>query len=148
VAAVLSFALALVVTGGGTCALVSRMRPESVSSRERAGSFVGAVTFSIFLASLGGVPISLGFWAKLDLLSAGVAAGRWWLVGVACGSGVLVGYTYLRALLRLHRRGGAGFVGARGARLAFVIAAVAVLFLGIWPRPWMHLVEAATRRLF
>jgi NADH-quinone oxidoreductase subunit N len=98
-----------------------------------------AVTNTIFLLSLAGIPATAGFWAKFYMLSAAVANGHvLWLVivGVLCAA--ISVYYYFRVIQAMYFKEGepqeietsTGFKG-----LLIAIAAVVVL-LGIFPQ-WL-----------
>jgi NADH-quinone oxidoreductase subunit N len=98
-----------------------------------------AITNTVFLLSLAGIPATAGFWAKFYMLAAAVRAGHViWLVivGVICAA--ISVYYYFRVIQAMYFKDGeaqvmeasAGFKG-----LLIGIAAVVVL-LGIFPE-WL-----------
>jgi NADH-quinone oxidoreductase subunit N len=98
-----------------------------------------AVTNTIFLLSLAGIPATAGFWAKFYMLSAAINNGNvMWLVivGVLCAA--ISVYYYFRVIQAMYFKEGeaqeietsAGFRG-----LLIAIAAI-VIILGIFPH-WL-----------
>ena len=55
-----------------------------------------AACFLIPAFSLGGIPPLSGFWAKLNLLQAGVEEQRWWFVAMALGVGMLTLFSMVK----------------------------------------------------
>ena len=98
------------------------------------------------MASLAGVPPFLGFWAKLEVLRAAVAADMLWLavVGVVCA--VIGAYYYLRVIKVMFFDAPEGD-GAQPhpdghLRLLFGVNAAALLVLGVfadWIMAWCRL---------
>ena len=98
------------------------------------------------MASLAGVPPFLGFWAKLEVLRAAVAADMLWLavVGVVCA--VIGAYYYLRVIKVMFfdaPEGDGAQPHADGhLRLLFGVNAAALLVLGVfadWIMAWCRL---------
>jgi len=55
-----------------------------------------AACFLIPAFSLGGIPPLSGFWAKLNLLQAGVEQSEWWFLAVALGVGILTLFSMIK----------------------------------------------------
>ncbi|MCB1133128.1 MAG: Na+/H+ antiporter subunit D, partial [Verrucomicrobiae bacterium] len=55
-----------------------------------------AACFLVPALSLGGIPPLSGFWAKLNLLQAGVAGGHWWFLAAALGVGILTLFSMIK----------------------------------------------------
>jgi len=54
-----------------------------------------AISFLVFLLSLGGIPFVLGFWGKMNIFLAAASAGLWWLVFLGAVLAVVALYYYL-----------------------------------------------------
>ena len=110
----------------------------------RRSPWLGAALL-VFLLSLAGIPFVIGFWTKLEVFLAAYRAGLGWLVALGVTMAVVSLFFYLRVAR-------SAFMGEPevptpprlGAPLclAIVVCIVAVVGLGLWPRP---LDEAAAR---
>lgn len=93
----------------------------------------------LLMFSMAGVPPTVGFFAKLGLLEALVAAHYVWLATLALLSAIIGGYYYLRIVMLMYfEEPKEIFVGTRlavapGAMTAITINGVAVLGLGLLP---------------
>jgi len=102
-----------------------------------------AVALACFLLSLAGIPFMVGFWAKLYVFLAAWRAG---LVGLVIAGIVLavMGLFYYLRMLRAAYMTEAGDLAipklGLPMKLAIAICVVAVVGLGLWPKP---LVEAS-----
>ena len=105
-----------------------------------------ALALLAFLLSLAGIPFVVGFWAKLYVLLAAWRAGLAWLVVCAVVLGVLALFYYLRVLRAAYMveatEDRPAPQVAIGLRLAIALCFIAVMGLGLWPRP---LIDAASR---
>ncbi len=98
-----------------------------------------AMVFSLFLLSLAGVPPTAGFFGKLYVVKGAIGAGLYPLSVILLLNSVLGAYYYLRVMVFMYMRDPAP--GAPFARpmksgyvtTALVLAALAVVVLGIWP---------------
>ncbi len=109
-----------------------------------------AATFSLFLLSLAGVPPTVGFFGKLNIVKATIGAGHYALTIALHLNSVLAAYYYLRVLVYMYMREPApGAPHAKPMRSgyvagALVLAGLSVLALGIWPvTPLRVALEAA-----
>jgi NADH-quinone oxidoreductase subunit N len=159
-AAIMYYLLAYTVsTAGafGALILCGSRGKEAVSYEDLAGIGkrhpAAALAFSLFLLSLAGVPPTAGFFGKLYLIKAGISAGLYVLSVVLLLNSVIAAYYYLRVMVSMYMREPApgapiavpmrsGYVAA-----ALVIAAVLVVFLGVWPTQSLELaIDAALAR--
>jgi NADH-quinone oxidoreductase subunit N len=113
---------------------------------------VAAALMTLFLLSLAGIPPTAGFIAKVNVFSAAIDAGYWFLALVGVLAGVAAAFFYLRVIVLMYMqepegapmiaegpgtRAVDGAMGdtettvATGAILA--IPAVATLLLGVFP---------------
>lgn len=103
------------------------------------------VALLLFLLSLAGIPFVIGFWTKLDVFLAAYNAGLAWLVALGVGLTVVGIFYYMRVARAAYMSEPAVAAPPRlGAplRAAILICLVAILGLGLWPRP-LH--DAAAR---
>jgi NADH-quinone oxidoreductase subunit N len=119
-----------------------------------------AGVLTLALLSLAGIPITAGFIGKFLLVQAGAGGSRWALVLVLVLTSVLGLFYYLRVIVALFERvvpesaDEEGAVPAiRGLAIAplsasvLVFVALALLFLGLYPRLLLRLIEMAAGSL-
>ncbi len=115
-----------------------------------------ACTFTAMLLSLAGIPLTAGFVGKFYVLSAGVGSALWLLVLVLILGSALGLYYYLRIVVIMLASpapetvaaGGAippGLVPASGVVLALLT--VLLVWFGVYPAPFIRLIEAAVSGL-
>jgi NADH-quinone oxidoreductase subunit N len=98
-----------------------------------------AMVFSLFLLSLAGIPPTAGFFGKLFIVKGAIGAGLYPLAIILLLNSALGAYYYLRVLVFMYMREpapGAAFAKPMKSgyvTTALVLAAVAVMVLGIWP---------------
>ncbi len=98
--------------------------------------------FMMLLAmfSLAGVPPTAGFYAKLSVLSAAVAAGQIWLAVFAVIMSLIGAFYYLRVVKLMYfddPKDTAPFAGDRDMRVLLSANGLALLAIGIVPQPLM-----------
>lgn len=96
--------------------------------------------FAVGALSTAGVPLSVGFLAKVELLRAALLAGKWGLGGLIVLSSVLALVALMRCFQRLYwaspeRRETVG----RGAGGMVWVLALGVVGVGVWPEPMLAL---------
>jgi len=100
----------------------------------------------LFLLSLGGIPFVAGFWAKLYVFWAAAAAGLYWLVLLGALLTVVALFYYLLVAKRMYIEPPDAAAGPlrlpRTLALALILCALAVVGLGLYPKP---IVMAALR---
>jgi len=104
----------------------------------------------VFLLSLAGIPFVAGFWAKLFVLLAGYRAGLGWLVVLGVALAVYGLFYYLsvaRSTFMAEGEGSAPVPTRLPMRVAIGVCLVAVVGLGLWPRPLLDAAEAAAADL-
>jgi len=105
----------------------------------------------LLMFSLAGVPPTVGFYAKLVVLSAAVNAGQIWLAVVAVLFSLIGAYYYLRIVKLMYfdePRDEAPFAGqSQGTRVLLTANSLALLALGILPQPLMSLCFVAIKSL-
>ena len=113
----------------------------------RAPRFAFFIAFGLLAAI--GLPASAGFIAELHVLVG--AFQRWGLWVIGLGIAMLVGAAYgLRVIGHLHRpASGAGQLQdmSRTETAAAALLAAAIVILGVWPAPLLHLIGGSTARI-
>jgi NADH-quinone oxidoreductase subunit N len=100
-----------------------------------------AFALTILLLSQAGVPFTVGFFAKFEVVTAAVDAGSEWLAIIAMLSAVIAAFVYLRIVVSLFMEDPADdteparVVAPDTAVAAIVITVAVVLFFGIVPGP-------------
>jgi NADH-quinone oxidoreductase subunit N len=105
----------------------------------------------LLMFSLAGVPPTVGFYAKLAVLSAAVNAGQIWLAVAAVAFSVIGAFYYLRIVKLMYfdepKDAAALEAPAGGIRLLLSANGLALLALGLLPQPLMALCFAAIKNL-
>ncbi|MDN5863233.1 MAG: NADH-quinone oxidoreductase subunit NuoN [Salinisphaera sp.] len=109
-----------------------------------------AAVLTVMMLSLAGIPLTAGLIGKLYIIALAVNAQLWWLVGgIVVGSAIAL-YYYLRVTINLYmrprgelRRDAPTDWGSRSGGLMVMLLAVAVLLMGVYPEPWILLVQLA-----
>lgn len=110
-----------------------------------------AVGLALCMLSLTGIPPTAGFFGKLFLFSAGVQNGLAWVVLLGVVNSAVSAYYYLgvvKALFAGSARPDSGVTVGPGLGLAFGIAVVGTLVLGLLPGPILTAATAAARGIF
>ncbi len=99
-----------------------------------------ALAFTVFLLAQAGVPLTTGFFAKLEVISAAVDANSYWLAIVAMVSAVIAAFIYLRIVVAMFLEGDDDTPGPvvpvpLPALVALVIAVLVTVGFGIVPSP-------------
>ena len=95
-----------------------------------------AAMMLIFMASMSGLPPMLGFYAKLSVLSAVVAAGLTWVAIVAVLFAIIGAYYYLRVIKLMYfdeAEDEHAIGGAKDFRVLLSANGLAILGLGVFP---------------
>ncbi len=139
----------------GTLILCGSRDAEAVSYEDLAG--IGrrhpaiALSFSLFLLSLAGIPPTAGFFGKLYVFSAAISGGYTVLAIIGLLNSVISAYYYLRVLVFMYMKdpmeGAPIAKPMRSGYVAFalVLAALLVLALGILPDSALSAVLTAAR---
>jgi NADH-quinone oxidoreductase subunit N len=109
-----------------------------------------AFVMMVLMFSLAGVPPTAGFYAKLSVLSAAVAAGQIWLAVFAVVMSLIGAFYYLRVvkLMYFDDPGDAAPVaGQRDMRVLLSANGLALLAIGIVPQPLMWLCFVSIKSL-
>ncbi len=99
-----------------------------------------AATLAVFLFAQAGVPLTSGFFAKFEVISAAVDAGSAWLAVIAMLSAVISAFLYLRIIATMYMGDDeeSAPVGDRvgvpvAAGIALVVCLVVTIGVGVWP---------------
>jgi NADH-quinone oxidoreductase subunit N len=105
-----------------------------------------AAGFVVSMLSLAGIPLTAGFVGKFYLIQ-GALAGNQWGLAVGLVLATVVGLAaYFRPVQAMFTRGeGAHANWSAGSAIVVGVAAVATLFLGLYPQPVFHLVTQSAR---
>jgi NADH-quinone oxidoreductase subunit N len=156
--AVLFYLLAYTFTTAGAfgaIALCERARGEAVDVRDYAG--LGrrhpllALSLSLFLLSLIGIPPLAGFVGKFYVFGSAVRAGYVWLAVIAVLNSAVAAYYYLRVIIHMYMQEPEGEVASLAPSfaggLALTIALVGVVLLGVMPAPFFDRAQDAVAPL-
>ena len=109
-----------------------------------------AGTLTVTLFSLAGIPLTAGFVGKFLVLGAGVESGQWALTLILVLGSVISIFYYLRVIVAMYMRPEEAAQTApivprvsilAGATLTALVAVL--LWLGVWPAPFMEIIRAA-----
>jgi NADH-quinone oxidoreductase subunit N len=156
--AVLFYLLAYTFTTVGTfgvIALCERAGEEAVDVRDYAGFGrrhpLLALTLSLFLLSLVGIPPLAGFVGKFYLFGAAVRAGYLWLAVIAVLNSAAAAYYYLSVIVSMYMEEpegpAASWMPSFAGGLALAIALIGVVVLGVMPAPFVDLAQVAVAPL-
>jgi NADH-quinone oxidoreductase subunit N len=110
------------------------------------------VLMTIFLLSLGGFPPLAGFVAKWYVFSAAITAGHTWLAIIGVLTSVVSVFFYLRIVVMMYMRSAEApihFPAVPGvARVALIVSAVIVFYLGILPGRVLELAADSISTIF
>lgn len=106
-------------------------------------------TFTLFLLSMAGIPLTSGFIGKYGLFSSAVNAGEIPLVVIAVLTSVVSVYYYLRVIVYMFMKESTGeaavYQGLKGAGLAAIMTAAATLQFGLFPRAVITFVKMISK---
>ena len=139
----------------GVVLLLERGGQEAVNLEDYSGLVtrhpVLALTLSLFLLSLIGIPPTAGFVGKFYLFAAAIRAGYLWLAVIAVLNSAVAAYYYLRLIVYMYMREPEGlptaYAPSFAGGLALGIALWAVVQLGLMPAPLFDLAQAAVAPL-
>ena len=108
-----------------------------------------ASILTVMLLSLAGIPATAGFIGKFYVIAAGVGAQSWWLLGALIVGSAIGLYYYLRVLISLYlpdpekARFSAPLDWAqRTGGMVMLLLAILMLVLGVFPQPFIELIQA------
>jgi len=110
-----------------------------------------AATFTFFLMSLIGIPITGGFFAKFYVLSAALKSNLVWLAIILVVNSAVGAYYYLRIIVMMYMREPRGEVPVTpipaAAALAITICVATTLYLGVVPGRVLNYATRSARQL-
>ena len=107
-----------------------------------------ALSMLIFMLSLTGVPLTLGFWGKFYLFRTAIQGGYLSLALVGLVTSVISAYYYLKVVVIMYMKTGEPVVAPdRWVRLTAIVTAAAVLVLAFVPDPLLHLAATALMKV-
>ena len=129
----------IIMTLGTFACILSMRRPEGMS--ETIADLAGlsqtqrglAWAFTFLFVSLAGIPIFIGFFAKLFVFLAAVEAGLWALLGIGVVTSVIGAYYYLSVIRTIwFEEPSSAFVAERGPAVSLtVVGGAALTVLGL-----------------
>lgn len=107
-----------------------------------------AATFTLFLLSFAGIPLTAGFVGKFAVFSSAAAAGEGWLVLLAVIASAIAAFFYLRVVVVMFFSDPVGdgpsvAVPSWATRATIAVAAVVTIVLGLFPQPLLDLAANA-----
>ena len=109
-----------------------------------------AFLMMVLMLSLAGIPPTAGFYAKLAVLQAAVAAGHLWLAVAAVVFSLIGAFYYLRIVKLMYfdePRDTVAVGGTLGVRILMSANGLALLAFGVYPRPLLNLCLEAVQKL-
>ncbi|MCM0080939.1 NADH-quinone oxidoreductase subunit N [Geomonas sp. Red32] len=112
--------------------------------------FRGAI-LALAMLALAGIPPTAGFLGKFYIFYAAIRGGETTLAIIGIVTAAISAYFYLKVVVQLYMREPEGAApaaphqGTPAESLALTCAAVAILFIGIYPSPILRVLDAALR---
>lgn len=111
-----------------------------------------AAFFTAMLLSLAGIPLTAGFVGKFFIMRAGVSSHLWLLIIILIVNSAIGLYYYLRVIVWIYHspdqspavRHPLPVLGS----IALAGLLIALLWLGVYPTPWIRIIESATPFFF
>ena len=95
--------------------------------------------FTVLLLSQAGIPFTVGFWAKFEVISAAVDARSFWLAVIAMLAAVVAAFLYLRIVVSMYLEApdpdAPRLHIPRGPALAIAIVVLFTVAFGVYPEP-------------
>jgi NADH-quinone oxidoreductase subunit N len=111
-----------------------------------------ALTMSIFIFSLAGIPPTAGFVGKFAIFGAAINSGYIWLVIIGVLTSAVSVFYYFRVVMKMYMETPEVQVTALnfgpGMVLALFIAVVGVLYIGVFPTTYLNLALESVKPLF
>ena len=106
-----------------------------------------AAAFTVLLLSQAGIPFTVGFWAKFEVIAAAVDARSFWLAVIAMLAAVVAAFLYLRIVVAMFLEAPESDAPRlripRGPAVAVAIVVLFTLAFGIYPEPLLNLADDA-----
>ena len=154
--AVCVYLLAYTFMNMGAFGLVVNLRREGLVG-DQVDDFTGlarrapfaAFAMLVFMLSLAGIPATAGFMGKWYLFGAAIKAGYAWLAVLAVVNSAISVYFYLRVVVRMYMGDPTGVEVRRpsgGLALALSISLLFTFWIGLYPHPFLRVVQWVTLR--
>lgn len=107
--------------------------------------------FTASLLSLAGMPLTAGFVGKFYVVAAGAGSALWGLVLVLIVNSAMGLFYYLRVIIAMYAPEEGAFLErpvALAGGLALAAAAAALILLGVYPGPFIGVIQAMTAGIF
>jgi NADH-quinone oxidoreductase subunit N len=134
----------------GAFAIVAMLESKNIKTyREYSGLFYrnkfAAISLSLIMLSMAGIPPLIGFDGKLFLFSSAVSSGMVYLAVIGILNSLISIYYYVRLMGFMFTEKEARKFSMNRATLAVVIISLfVVVVLGIYPTPILHYAELAS----
>lgn len=115
-----------------------------------------AAVFTVMLLSLAGIPVTAGYVGKFYVIAAGVQGALWLLVILLVTNSAIGLFYYLRIIVTMiaepgkQQREVAASTSAEGSwteNLALAVLTIFLLWVGVYPNPFIHMVQIASGAL-
>jgi NADH-quinone oxidoreductase subunit N len=110
-----------------------------------------ALSFTILMLSLAGIPPTLGFFSKLFVFSAAVEQDMYWLVFWGVINSAISVYYYLRPVVVMYfgdQEFNEPLTAGAMTRAAVVVSAVAIVVMGLFSSPVLRVVQKSVMNMF
>jgi NADH-quinone oxidoreductase subunit N len=111
---------------------------------------LAAFAMLLFMLSLGGIPPTAGFMGKFWLFSSAIEAGYVWLAVIGVLNSAISLYYYIRIVVFMYLKKettGSEPTASPALALTLVVAVVATLVLGVYPRLLFEVADASAHTL-
>ncbi|MCD6162181.1 MAG: NADH-quinone oxidoreductase subunit N [candidate division Zixibacteria bacterium] len=110
-----------------------------------------AIAMTIFLASLGGIPGTIGFIGKFMIFKAAINNGFIWLAVIGALNSVVSIYYYLRIVMTMYMKTQKPRITdvaiSPSLMVAIVISLIGVVWIGIMPEKWLAIAVTAAQHV-
>lgn len=146
------------IAAGAVVWMVGSLKTDRLDIPDHLDNFKGlgkrmplaALSMTLFIFALAGIPPTAGFMAKFLLFSSTIQAGITWLAVVAILNSALSLFYYARLVRYMY------FLPPEGQKVrtplpyaaALLLASAGVLAMGLWPDPFIKLATGAAQVLF
>ncbi|MEW6350257.1 MAG: NADH-quinone oxidoreductase subunit N [Thermodesulfobacteriota bacterium] len=111
-----------------------------------------ALTMSLFLFSLAGIPPLAGFVAKFAIFKSALTQGYIWLVIIGVLTSAASVFYYFRVVMKMYMEAPEEELAAvefsPGMVLALAVAAVVIIYIGVFPTTYLGLAAESVKPLF
>jgi NADH-quinone oxidoreductase subunit N len=110
-----------------------------------------ALSLSVLMLSLAGIPPTLGFFGKFYIFSAAMEQGMYWLVFWGVINSVISVYYYLRPVVMMYmseEQGDEVMATHLLTRMTVVFAAILIVLMGLFSSPVLRAVQKSVVNLF